>query len=703
LLYAGKNQFIRPNSENLMNVAEQPQPQQPKAKLKFRFDRKLWSRFVEVAEPYFYPPGPKSTRNFFFLLLTQIVFVVAFTYFFVVALSLIGFYFNPKFFKGFVEQIIYLQFLGGLGKTAPEILQSLLRFPATYIFLSMLLTSSFIFYGYRRQLQDRKRQWFFIGVLLFLSFIVSSLNVLLSYIFRFIDNALTAKPPDQPLFWQILIVYGITLVVAIPILVAYVYIRRKLALYWREWLTNTFLDGYFKDRTYYELDSNAANTILDNPDQRITEDIRSFTLPVLDLILDLLGSVLDLIAFTGILYSISRELTIGLVGYVAIGTALAIAIGTRLIKLNFDQSRLEGDFRYGMVHVRNNAESIAFYRGESLERKQVEGRLGSAIQNSDRLIIWTALLNIFKYAYDYFARLLPYMIIAPIYFMGKIDFGSISQGIFAFSMVLSALSLIPNRIQDISLFAASIERLGMLFERFRGKEVPSVSTGSEVIQNQISTHFRASDLTLKTPNSEQTLFQDLSFDLATTRSMLVVGTSGSGKSSLLRAIAGLWRNGSGRIESPDLQEVLFLPQKPYMLLGTLREQLIYPNLRENITDQEIQEALALVNLEDLTERMGGLDAEKDWPAVLSLGEQQRLAFARIFLSQPKHVILDEATSALDVANERRLYQLLQTLQVPYISVGHRPSLRDYHQVILNLSPESGVPELVAATDYQFAN
>jgi vitamin B12/bleomycin/antimicrobial peptide transport system ATP-binding/permease protein len=680
-----------------MNVAEQPQ-----AKLKFRFDRKLWSRFVEVAEPYFYPPGPKSSRNFFLLLLTQIIFVVAFTYFFVVTLSLIGFYFNPQFFKGFVQQIIYLQFLSGLGKTAPDILQSLLRFTPTYIFSGMLLLSSFVFYLYRRQLQDRKKQWFLLGVLLFLSFIVSSLNVLLSYIFRFIDNALTAKPPDQKLFWEILLVYGITLVVAIPILVGYIYIRRKLALFWREWLTNTFLNGYFKNRTYYELDSNAANTSLDNPDQRITEDIRAFTLTILDLILDVLGSVLDLIAFTGILYSISRELTIGLFGYVGFGTAIAVVIGTKLIKLNFDQLRLEGDFRYGMVHVRNNAESIAFYRGEGLERKQVEGRLGRAIQNSDRLIIWFALLNIFKYAYDYFARLLPYLIIAPIYFLGKIDFGSISQGIFAFSMVLSALSLIPNRIQDISLFAASIERLGMLFERFRGRDLPNISTGEESIQSHLSTHFKANQLTLKTPNSEQTLFQNLSFDLESPQSMLVVGTSGSGKSSLLRAIAGLWRNGSGSIESPDLQEVLFLPQKPYMLLGTLREQLIYPNLRENITDTEIQETLALVNLEDLSERMGGLDAEKDWPAVLSMGEQQRLAFARIFLSQPKYVILDEATSALDVTNERRLYELLKSLGVTFISVGHRPSLKDYHQTVLNLTSENGV-ELMAAKDYQFAN
>ncbi|WP_404790995.1 ABC transporter ATP-binding protein/permease [Altericista sp. CCNU0014] len=664
---------------------------------RFRFDRKLWARFVEVAQPYFYPPEANSSRQFFFLIATQLVFVVAFTFFFVVALALIGFQFNPKFFAGLTKQIIYLQFLSGLGKNSTEIFQSLLRYPASYVFLALLLLSSGVFYAYRRKLKGREKQWLILGLLLFLAFIVSSLNVLISYVFRFIDNALNAKDPN--VFWEFLTVYGIVLVVAIPILIGYRYTRRKLALFWREWLTNTFLNGYFKDRTYYELDSNAANTDIDNPDQRITEDIRSFTVTILDLILEILNSVLDLIAFTGILLSISRELTLGLVGYVSIGTVLAIVIGTKLIALNFNQLRLEGDFRYGMVHVRDNAESIAFYRGEGLERGQVEGRLGRAIRNFDFLIIWLAFLDIFQYAYNYFARLVPYLIVAPLYFVGKVDFGTIGQGIFAFQMVLGALSLIPSRIQDISSFAASIERLGMLFERFRHPAAGGSTDGG--IQNHLSTHFKINDLTLRTPNAEQTLFQNLFFELEPPHSLLVVGTSGCGKSSLLRAIAGLWRNGSGTVEGPDYHEVLFLPQTPYMLLGTLREQLIYPNLRENITDTEIQEALRIVNLEDLSDRMGGLDAEKDWAAVLSQGEQQRLAFARILLNQPKYVILDEATSALDVPNERRLYQLLQSLNITYISVGHRPSLVDYHQKVLELGVEDSW-QLQSAETYRFA-
>ncbi|WP_310425346.1 ABC transporter ATP-binding protein/permease [Chamaesiphon sp. VAR_48_metabat_135_sub] len=674
---------------------------QSKPLLQFRFDRKLWQRFVEIAQPYFYPPGARSSAQFLFLILTQLVFVVAFTFFFVVGLSLIGFQFSPKFFAGLVNEIIYLKFLSSLGKSAIEIFQNLLTFLPAYIFLVLLIASSGIFYAYRHKLQGREKQWLILGLLLFLAFIVSSLNVLLSYVFRFIDNALNGRDPK--LFWEFLWVYGITLIVAIPILISYRYTRRKLALFWREWLTTTLLKDYFSNRAYYEIDSNAANTDIDNPDQRMTEDVNSFTTTILDLILDILDSVLDLIAFTGILYSISTQLTFGLVGYVSIGSILAIWIGNKLIKINFNQLRLEGDFRYGMVHVRDHAESIAFYRGENLELSQVEGRLNRAIKNYNLLLIWFASLDIFQYAYRYFARLVPYLIVAPLYFSKKVDFGTIGQGIFAFQMVLNALSIIPTRIQDISSFAASIERLGTLYERFRQQESRAV-IGGEGIINHPSTHFKVDRLTLNTPNAEQTLFQNLSFELTPPQSLLVVGSSGCGKSSLLRAIAGLWRNGTGTIESPDYTQALFLPQKPYMLLGTLREQLKYPNLRENITDGEIQSALATVNLEDLSERMGGLSTEKDWAAVLSQGEQQRLAFARILLSQPKYVILDEATSALDVTNERRLYELLQSKDITYISVGHRPSLVDYHQIVLDLRPEHGNSwQLLAAEDYQFAS
>lgn len=705
-----------------------PAPRTPK----FRFDKKLWQQFIKIAQPYFYPVERHSTRRFLVLLGLELILVMGFTFFVVVGLTLLGLQFFAGFFKRMIDDVNFLEFLKAFipnpnpgndfqvadltdvsGQVlASQIISGLLQSPILYIALAALLLGLGAFWVSRRKLRKRWIQWFLLGILLFLAFVVSGLNVIISYAFRFIDNSFVnfagaadeaAKTLAQREFWQFLTVYGIILLLAIPILISYVYLRQKLGLFWREWLTKRFLEKYFSDRAYYELDSNAANTTIDNPDQRMTQDIAAFTVTVLDLLLDILGSVLDLIAFTGILYGISKQLTFGLAGYVTLGTALAVIIGTRLIKINFNQLRLEADFRYGMVHVRDNAESIAFYRGENLENQQVRERLRDAIRNFDLKIIWLAYLGVFQRAYSYFARLVPYAIVAPLFFSNTVEFGVIGQGVFAFSMVLSALSLITNRIQEISAFAASIERIGRLYEHFE-KET-SGARGLSPSQQQIRTHlapqFRIQDLSLKTPNGEQTLFENLSLTLEPEESLLIVGPSGCGKSSFLRALAGLWKNGSGTIERPDNSEILFLPQKPYMLLGTLREQLVYPNMRTNIPDREIEEALQLVNLEELPDRVGGLSAEKDWTSVLSLGEQQRLAFARILLNRPKYVMLDEATSALDVTNERRLYELLHSLDMLYISVGHRPSLRDYHRTVLEIAGGDRGWQITTAEDYRF--
>ncbi len=711
-------------------IAPKPEGSKPK---KFRFDKKLWRQFIEVAQPYFYPVERYSTRRFLVLLALQLVLVMGLTFFMVVGLALLGLQVSADFFKRMIDDVNFLKFLKGFVSNptgnddfrladltdlsgqalSGEIIGGLLQSSVFYIALAAVLLGVGAFYVSRKRLRDRWIQWFLLGVLLFLAFVVSGLNVVLSYVFRFIDNSLlnfaqagedvAGQATATADFWQILGVYGIVLLAAIPIIIGYVYLRQKLGLFWRKWLTEKFLTQYFSDRAYYELDSNAANTSIDNPDQRITEDIKAFTVTVLDLLLDILGSVLDLIAFTGILYEISKRLTIGLVGYVSIGTLLAVFIGTRLIKINFDQLRLEADLRYGMVHVRDNAESIAFYRGEELENQQVSGRLQRAIRNFDLKIVWLAFLGVFQRAYNYFARLVPYAIVAPLFFAGEVEFGVISQGIFAFNMVLSALSLITNRIQEISAFAASIERVGNLSEHFDSHT--GGARGAEQMRQKIQTHlatqFRINGLSLSTPNQEQTLFEDLSLTLESDESLLIVGPSGCGKSSFMRALAGLWKNGRGTIERPDNSEILFLPQQPYMLLGTLREQLVYPNMRTNVSDREIDEALELVNLEELPERVGGLSAEKDWTSVLSLGEQQRLAFARILLNQPKYVMLDEATSALDVPNERRLYGLLQTLEILYISVGHRPSLRDYHRTVLELGTTGAGWRSLRSEAYQF--
>ena len=650
---------------------------------RFQFNKKLWSRFVKTAQPYFFPVAPRQTRIFLGLILVLLLAVVAFTFFLVVGLTWLGQTAFPEFF-GLVAQ--------GLIKN----INSLLSSPAPYVAFGVLLISSLIFASQKLKLEERWSQWGLLGLLLFLLFGVNGLNVTLSYAFRLIDTALNQRNAD--IFWQNMIIYGIVLVVAIPIIVIYRYTRLKLGLLWREWLTKDFLDRYFKNRAYYQLDSNSVNPEVDNPDQRITQDIKSFTAVTLDFLLDILDSILTLLSFTAILYSISRTLTWGLLTYALLGTAVAVIVGTRLIGINYEQLRLEANFRYSMVRVRDNAESIAFYQGEGLERQQVIEKLMDAVRNFDLLIIWQSIIVLFQRGYNYVTRLIPYIVMAPLYFQGEAEFGEITQASFAFSMVLSALSLITNQIQGITEFAASINRLGEFYESLDDPaSLQKIKQDAQIqvthIEYQNTSEINLQELTLKTPNFARILIENLSVSIPPQDNLLVMGASGAGKSSLLRAIAQLWTSGTGIIARPELKEMLFLPQRPYMILGTLREQLLYPNLTRNISDDELQQILEIVNLPDLVSRFQeGFDREENWENVLSLGEQQRVAFGRILVSQPRYAILDEATSALDVTNEAILYQKLSHQGTTYISVGHRPTLRQYHQRLLEIF-EGGTWEL----------
>lgn len=638
---------------------------------RFQFNRQLWLRFVETAQPYFFPVGQRQTRVFLGLIATLMVVVVAVTFFLAMGLTL-------------GAQTVFPEFFADSGKGLVDGVEALINSPAPLIGLVSLVICGGIFASQRQKLQQRWLQWLLLGVLLFLLFVVNGLNVILSFVFRFIDTALNGK--DAAVFWQFLWIYGIVIVVAIPIIVAYRYLRQKLGLLWREWLTEHFLGRYFKQRAYYHLDSNSAHTLIDNPDQRITQDIQSFTSVTLDFILDILDSILTLISFSAILYNISKALTWGLLAYAVFGTGIAILIGTRLIRINYEQLRLEANFRYGLVRVRDNAESIAFYRGEGLERQQVTNRLLSAIKNFNLLIIWQSLISLFQLGYNYFTRLIPYLIIAPLYLAGSLDFGAIAQASVAFGQVLSALSLVTNQIQGITEFAASINRLGEFYESL---DAASAETDPQIsqIQTQIGQSVTLSHLTLSPPNSPRILVKNLSLSVKLEQHLLIMGASGSGKSSLLRAIAGLWNSGQGEIERPPLEDLLFLPQRPYMILGSLRQQLIYPNSQATVDDDFLLSVLQRVNLPDLAQRFNGLDSWENWTNVLSLGEQQRVALARVFVNHPRYAILDEATSALDVDNEEKVYQALAELGTTYISVGHRPSLRRYHHQCLEIQAE----------------
>jgi putative ATP-binding cassette transporter len=655
-------------------------PQEPQLNQINRFDYKLWQQFTEIAQPYWYPLERGSGRIFLVLLLLLLVFLFAFLFITVSGVTLI----SQQLFPTFMNQTA-----AGLVKNIQATLQS----PLVYgvILATVIPIAGFLLY--RSKLRSRWQPWLLLALLLLLSLSVSGLNVIISFVGRFFQTALAEK--NQPVYWRFLFVYAGVFVVGTPIVVIYRYTQKKLGMYWREWLTGNFLDRYFGQRAYYEID---ATTQIDNPDQRVSEDVRSFTVVSLRYLLLILSSVIDLVAFTGILWSISQTLSFVLVGYAIFGTIVTILIGKRLFGLNFYQLKKEADFRYGMVHVRDNAESIAFYRGEEQEKNQVSQRFREVIRNFNLLIGWERNLGFFTTSYDYFIVILPALFVAPIYFAGKIDFGAISQASFAFSQVLGALSIIVNEFESLSPFIAGIKRLAALTEALDQPMTIVQPKGAPAINISEDSRLTLENVTLQTPNYQRTLVRDLSLALAEDEQLVIVGQSGAGKSSLLRAIAGLWTSGTGRIVRPHLEDMLFLPQRPYMILGSLRSQLLYPNTHHQVADEELHKILEQVNLADLPERVGGFDIELDWADVLSLGEQQRLAFARLFLAQPRYAVLDEATSALDIKNEQRLYQHLQDAGTTYISVGHRPSLLHYHQQVLELEGE-GRWQLLPVKDY----
>ncbi len=539
--------------------------------------------------------------------------------------------------------------------------------------------------------EEKWKAWGLTALLVILLLAQTRFAVMLNQQAGEFTSALAAHEKQR--FWRA-IEYSVGLLaVTVPAYALYFYMRDTLGIHWRRWLTNRFLDRYFSNRQFYDLNSSRE---IDNPDQRIVEDIDAFTQRSLYFLGILTGSVLDLIAFSAVLWSISRELVYFLLVYSVTGTLVTLFFfGRTLIGLNFQQLKKEADFRFSMVRVRENAESIAFYEGEEQEALQVKGRFSAAFGNFLRLIRSQFFLNLFQYAFTMLNIVLPTAILAPKVLSGELEIGSAVQATGAFSAVLGAVSLVVEHFEGLSRFSAGIARLSSFSDVL---DRPRNTGAEESIVAVRDSRLAIERMTLRTPNHERILIRDLTVAVDPGKSLLIAGESGSGKSSLLRAIAGLWHSGSGRIFRPD--EMLFVPQQPYMILGTLRSQLLYPDADRVVSDAHLLQMLDRVNLPDLAERSGGLDAEMDWEKVLSVGEQQRLAIARVLVTKPRYAMLDEATSALDAANEAHLYSLLAETETTLVSVGHRPSILKYHAQVLELRGE-GDWRLHPAEGYRF--
>lgn len=536
---------------------------------------------------------------------------------------------------------------------------------------------------------EKKGAFTFLIVLGLLLIGYTQLSVLLNTAQGELISTLSAK--NETKFWETVFRFLLILVIYVPLFAGFSYTQSRLGLYWRKWLSEHFLDKYFSNKSFYQLA--LKNIDIDNPDQRISEDIRSFTQDSLLFFLVIIQSILQVIAFSVVLWSISQQLVVFLLIYSIIGTLIVTGVfGKKLVTLNFGQLQKEANFRFGLVRVRENSESIAFYQGETQEKKNLNNLFTDLYNNFNSLIIWQELyLGLFTNTFQFLPYIIPAVVVAPSVFSGDIEVGKVSEATGAFARVFFSLNIIVSRFESLTTFTAGINRLSSFYQFLSPEENSDLLTKNKIKNRTIDTieneQLALQYLTLQTPNYQNTLIENVSLNLPQGNGLLIMGTSGCGKSSLLRAIAGLWNSGTGAILRPELNKILFLPQKPYMIIGTLTEQLIYPSVEKDITENELQNILNMVNLPHLAEKFGGFEVEKDWGEVLSLGEQQRVAFARILINKPPYAILDEATSALDAKNEENLYQHLAKTNTTFISVGHRESLRTYHQLLLKISDD----------------
>jgi len=533
-------------------------------------------------------------------------------------------------------------------------------------------------------------------LLLMLSVAYVGVTVLTSYAGRDLITAIERK--DKPAYWAAIGWYLGTFVIAVLINVFYRVCEQSLALLWREWMAQHMIKRYFNNRAYYRLRGSES---IDNPDQRISEDVRNFTIDSLGYALLAVNSVMTLIGFLGVLWSISGTLVGVAVVYATIGTFMCFVIGRRLVGLHYNKYQKEADFRYSLVRVRDNAESIAFYRGEKREHLDLFHRLNAVVANMRSIIIWNRNLGFFRNSYNYVALVVPILIVAPLFMSGKMPFGVVTQTLGAFAQVLGAVSIVADNFEGLSSYLAGIQRLGILWDdldEFDAEE-ERIARESESQLDETSTMVKLEKLTVLTPDRTKLLAKDLSFELRAKQSLIIMGASGSGKSSIIRTIAGLWPSGPGSLERPALHHLMFLPQRPYMVPGTLRDQLHYPAQDRSAEAGGIGRGIASVNLSDVSARVDDdLDRVIDWTNVLSLGEQQRVAFARLFLRSPRFVFLDEATSALDEDNQRLIYELILQSGIGFISVGHRETLVQFHQRVLHLK-RAGEWELTCSREF----
>ena len=474
------------------------------------------------------------------------------------------------------------------------------------------------------------------------------------------------------------------------------YLQQTLILHWRRWLTTRFIDIWLQNKTYYNLQMFGKDT--DNPDQRISEDVRQFVEMTLGFAIGILKSFCTFISFVFILYQLSGPLTFSFMGktwtihgymlwasllYSILGTYITHVVGRKLVKLNFIQQRYEADFRFSMIRLRESAESVAFYRGEAQEGRVFKNRFKLLLDNFWQLVNKQKQLVFLNSGYSQIAIIFPFVVAMNRYLSKEVSLGGLMQVASAFGRVQDSLSYFVDMYSSIAQWQAVVMRL-----TYFGRHMHEVSQQAEqfhVERFATSEAVSVEQMQVNLPD-DTALLQDINFTLQPGRNVLIKGVSGSGKSTLLRALAGIWPFVTGKINLHKTEELMFIPQKPYIPLGTLREALLYPG-KKPLSDEELLYLLDLCQIGYLRDK---LDLVADWSHVLSVGEQQRLAFVRAHIQKPKWLFLDEATSALDEDTEAAMYALLaeRLTQTTLVSIGHRSTLNKYHELMLVIDKQT---------------
>ena len=554
-----------------------------------------------------------------------------------------------------------------------------------------------------------EERWFarlLLALVIALNLAMVWVTVVLNGVYGKIYNALQGK--DEPGFLWGFATYMALVMGYLVVFILQYYLNQTLQLRWRRWLTDQYLTRWLKNRTFYRMRFYGR---VDNPDQRISEDVRGFISQTLGLGLDLMSSAVTLASFAAILWNLSGSMTVPLGGfdfiipgymfwaavlYSGIGSVLAHAIGKPLIRLSNRQQGVEADFRFSLVRLREEAEGIALYGGEAQERGIALSRFAALFDNFKRLIVRRTIYGTYDNFIGQLAAFFPLLVASPRYFSGAIQLGGLMQTSSAFGRVNGALSWFINSYPAFADWRATVDRL-IEFNEELNREAATADAGP-LHDTQPRETLDLDAVGVALPDGTP-LLSPVTLSLKRHESVLLQGSSGSGKSTLFRVLAGLWPFGSGRVHLPAGATPLFLPQRPYMPIGTLREALWFPAKAEPQHDATARTALAAVNLPTLGDR---LDETAHWSQVLSPGEQQRLAVARALLNKPDWLFLDEATSAMDDDQEAALYRKLAEglPATTVVSIGHRHSLEAYHDRTLRLERAPGQPgrlvEAVAA-------